>query len=157
MRWILVNVALRSDTFLLTLSVLLILAVQLIGGSNSHEGRVEVYINDEWGTVCDDTWDMDDARVICRQLGFGPPTLAPGSAYFGQGSGSILLDDVQCDGSEPSLTFCTHSGVGVHNCAHSEDAGAVCSIRYIQTSKSRQNRRTYSFLTGAKPGKQSFY
>ena len=103
-------------------------AVRLVGGGNTREGRVEIYIYNEWGTVCDDSWGMNDARVVCRQLGFGPPISAPGSAHFGQGSGSILLDDVQCDGSEPSLSSCTHNGVRVHNCQHVEDAGAVCSL-----------------------------
>ena len=78
-----------------------------------------------WGTVCDDSWDNEDANVVCRQLGFSGGR-ARGSAYFGEGTGSILLDDVQCTGSEASLAQCPHSGWGNENCGHSKDAGVIC-------------------------------
>ena len=100
--------------------------VRLVGGSNVREGRVEVNINFEWGTVCDDSWGTNDARVVCRQLSFGSPISAPGNARFGQGSGQIFLDDVHCTGSESSLASCSHRGKGMHNCMHYEDASVVC-------------------------------
>ena len=43
--------------------------VRLAGGANSTEGRVEICLNDEWGTVCDQMWDNTDAGIVCRQLG----------------------------------------------------------------------------------------
>ena len=102
-------------------------AVRLVGGSSYNEGRVEVYYNGEWGTVCDYGWDDTDAGVVCRQLGFGSSGTAIGSAGFGQGSGSILLDDVSCIGNEPILASCGHLGINVtRSCNHTKDAGMRC-------------------------------
>ena len=103
------------------------IGLRLVGGSGSWEGRVEVYHNNIWGTVCDDFWDIFDARVVCRQLGYPGAVSAPGSARFGAGSGQIWLDDVACSGSESSIIYCRHRGWGSHNCGHSEDASVVCS------------------------------
>ncbi|XP_034047246.1 immunoglobulin superfamily member 1-like [Thalassophryne amazonica] len=101
--------------------------IRLAGGSNRCSGRVEVYNNNIWGTVCDDLWDMQDAEVVCRQLHCGSPQRATIGASFGEGSDQIWLDDVDCRGSESSLAECRHRGFGEHNCGHREDAGVVCS------------------------------
>uniref|UniRef100_A0A3B1KKB3 Soluble scavenger receptor cysteine-rich domain-containing protein SSC5D n=1 Tax=Astyanax mexicanus TaxID=7994 RepID=A0A3B1KKB3_ASTMX len=101
--------------------------IRLVKGHYRCEGRVEVYLNNQWGTVCDDGWDINDGDVVCRQVGCGRAVIARSSAYFGQGSGTIYLDDVGCSGSETTLTDCSNRGIGVHNCGHQEDAGVVCS------------------------------
>ena len=99
----------------------------MVDGSTSNEGRVEVYFNNEWGTVCDDSWDDNDAEVVCRQLGLPTESArAYPRAHFGEGTGNILLDDVHCTGAENSLGECEHSGWGIENCGHYEDAGVVC-------------------------------
>ncbi|XP_072030540.1 uncharacterized protein [Amphiura filiformis] len=100
---------------------------RLVGNSNPNQGRVEVFHDNEWGTVCDDSWDANDATVICRLLGFPyGDAQAVTHAYFGQGTGQIWLDDVQCSGSEDNLLECSHNGWGVEDCVHSEDAGVIC-------------------------------
>ena len=100
--------------------------MRLGGGLNASEGRVEVYYNGTWGTVCDDGWDIVDAGVVCRELGFPGVYSAANSAFFGQGKGVIWLDDVSCSVKDTRLHSCSHKGWGVHNCGHHEDAGVVC-------------------------------
>ena len=99
--------------------------MRLVGGSGPHEGRVEVMHNGAWGTVCDIAWDMQDATVVCRQLGYGR---AVDTLFaYGGGSGPIWYNNVRCSGSEASLTQCAHSGLGVNYCDHSRDVGVICA------------------------------
>ncbi|XP_023933279.1 deleted in malignant brain tumors 1 protein-like isoform X2 [Lingula anatina] len=101
--------------------------VRLVGGDHDGEGRVEVHHNGRWGTVCDDSWDDNDARVVCRMLGYSPDDAVSFSrAHFGQGTDPILMDNVACSGNEASIEACGHNGWSSHNCAHSEDAGVSC-------------------------------
>ena len=90
---------------------------------------MEIFHNGVWGTVCDDNWDMNDAQVVCRALGHANASRALHSAYFGQGSGKIWLDDVNCLGNERSIEKCSHNGWSVHNCGHSKDASVICSSK----------------------------
>jgi len=87
---------------------------------------VEVYHNGEWGTVCDNGWDLNDAQVVCSELGLGEASAARHNAFYGQGSGDIWLENLNCVGTEWTIGNCSHRGWGIENCDHSEDAGVKC-------------------------------
>ncbi|XP_029427741.1 HHIP-like protein 1 [Rhinatrema bivittatum] len=91
------------------------------------QGRVEIHINGQWGTVCNDHFDRHAAAVVCRQLGYPSVLKVAKRAEFGEGVGlRILLDDVKCKGSEGTLLECQRSMIGQHDCTHQEDVGVVC-------------------------------
>ena len=102
--------------------------VRLVGGSGPHEGRVEINHNGVWGTVCGcRNWDLQDAMVVCRQLGYHTAVSAPRYAAFVGGTGPIWCYDVRCSGHEASLTQCGHRGLRVYYCGHWADAGVICA------------------------------
>ncbi|XP_023189205.1 uromodulin-like [Xiphophorus maculatus] len=107
-------------------------ALRLANGGSHCSGRVEIFHDRQWGTVCDDIWDNINAQVVCRQVGCGRVISATSSAHFGQGTGPIWLDNVRCAGNELQLSECQHQGFGNHNCNHGEDAGVVCEGPLVQ-------------------------
>ncbi|XP_035663827.1 uncharacterized protein LOC118407459 [Branchiostoma floridae] len=101
--------------------------IRLAGGSTPLEGRVEVRNGTgQWGSVCDDNFDLQDAHVVCRQLGFGAALEVKLAGHFGEGSGNVWLDEVACRGNETDLGDCPADSWGPSDCSHKEDVGVVC-------------------------------
>ena len=103
------------------------LSVRLRGSDVQGSGRVEVYYNGTWGTVCDNSWDIRDADVVCRMLGYTHALQATCCGKYGKGKGKIWLEGVTCTGEETNLFNCTHRGWGKNRCRHREDAGVMCA------------------------------
>ena len=114
--------------------------IRLTSGFDSNSGRVEVQYDGRWGTVCDSKWDNADAKVACQQLGLpSEAALAVTEASFGEGSGDIALDEVECFGSEQNLDECGHDSWWSHDCDHEDDAGVFCKngneLRFLNILK----------------------
>ena len=93
----------------------------------SGEGRVEIYYKGAWGTICDDDWDVDDATVVCKSLGFSLASRVSKPGEFGQGTGHIWMSNMNCHGTEDSLSQCFGTKYLPTKCVHEEDAGVVCA------------------------------
>jgi len=120
------NVALSAVALLIVLTTgRAQVRVRLVDGPSSDEGRLEVYYNGTWGTVCDDEFDDTDASVACYMLGYAYSGLSIGN-HYGAGGGTIWLDNVRCVGWEMSIASCRHNGWGRHNCRHSDDVSVSC-------------------------------
>nr|XP_034992637.1 deleted in malignant brain tumors 1 protein-like [Zootoca vivipara] len=115
--------------------------IRLVNGTSPCSGRVEVFHGSEWGTVCDDGWNLSSAQVVCRQLGCGEALSVKEAAHFGRGNDPIWLDEVRCEGTEATLHHCPLQPWGEHDCKHEEDAGVVCSeIRLVNGTNSCSGR-----------------
>ena len=105
------------------------LELRLKDGAHSCEGRVEVKHQGEWGTVNDQNWSLEEAAVVCRQLGCGAAINASRGVHFGPGIGPIWFQYIYCNGTESSLMECSYPPLKNHlpeGLSHDRDAGAVC-------------------------------
>ena len=111
------------------------MTIRLVGGLNGTIGRVEIGFNNTWGTVCDNSWDIQDALVVCHMLGYPTAVAATLRSSLSHGTGRIWLDNVTCTGIERSLDKCSHSGWGLYSssCSHNRDAGVICGGRFVSS------------------------
>uniref|UniRef100_A0A8D2LFT7 Lysyl oxidase like 4 n=1 Tax=Varanus komodoensis TaxID=61221 RepID=A0A8D2LFT7_VARKO len=112
--------------------------LRLVGPrSEAGEGRLEVLYEGQWGTVCDDDFNIHVASVACRELGYEGATNWAHSAKYGPGDGPIWLDNMRCSGTESSLAECESNGWGVTDCNHNEDASVECTGRRLTNPGSK--------------------
>ena len=103
------------------------LGVRLVGGLNDAQGRVEIYYEGQWGTICDEGWDINGGTVVCHQLGYQRAlTITNGASNFGPGNGPIQFHHVTCQGNESNLFTCLLSK-NTSACLHHQDAGVICA------------------------------
>ena len=102
----------------------------MAGGHSSSEGRIEVFYSGIWGTVCSDHFDYNDAFVVCRQAGFPGVDEIVDVTVFGSGD-RVLVDDLECSGTETNLNYCSRSHWGEHDCNISSDVGVICSKLHL--------------------------
>ncbi|CAH1253501.1 SNED1 [Branchiostoma lanceolatum] len=100
--------------------------VRLVGGNSEFEGRVEINRGGVWGTICDGNWGIQEAQVVCREIGHGGAVAAYGSAHYGQGSGTIWLNNVNCARNEDSISTCPLLSDVTNTCTHASNAGVQC-------------------------------
>uniref|UniRef100_A0A669EVN5 SRCR domain-containing protein n=1 Tax=Oreochromis niloticus TaxID=8128 RepID=A0A669EVN5_ORENI len=110
------------------LSVLYLSAdsVRLLKGSSLCSGRLQVKSNQRWSSVCEDDFDLQDAEVVCRELGCGPPSHLQGALY-GEVEAPVWSREFQCGGHESALLDCRSSGSVRSSCSPGKAAGLTCS------------------------------
>ena len=101
--------------------------MRLVNGSSPAEGRIEVFYQGKWGTVCGTNATFDLAIVACRQLGYRETVALKTNAYFGRGSGPVWLEPACYAGMNSTVVDCIHAGWGETACDHSQDVGVICS------------------------------
>ena len=108
--------------------------MRLTYSTNPFSGHVEIYANStgglhnaEWRSICDENWDILNARVVCHQLGYPDAVAALTSARYDQSTALILIENMQCLGNESDFFACAHSGISDHTCEHDQYAVVECT------------------------------
>ncbi|CAC5422959.1 Neurotrypsin,Scavenger receptor cysteine-rich type 1 protein M130,Mucin-like protein,Hemicentin-1,Thrombospondin-2,Semaphorin-5A [Mytilus coruscus] len=106
--------------------------LRLVGGNTSRDGRLEVYYNNQWGTVCDDQFDVVDARVACRQLRYSTNDVEIYTAGGASSNAKIWMDDLRCTAGNMRLEDCRRNSWTSNDCSHSEDIGIKCFGKCVE-------------------------
>uniref|UniRef100_A0A3B4B1B7 Soluble scavenger receptor cysteine-rich domain-containing protein SSC5D n=1 Tax=Periophthalmus magnuspinnatus TaxID=409849 RepID=A0A3B4B1B7_9GOBI len=101
--------------------------VKLMDGPNRCAGRVEVYKNGQWGNVCGESWDLNDASVVCQQLKCGKEHRISTAPDYGHGSGQVWVEQIECSGRETAISQCPQNPFVDRTCNITSLAGLVCS------------------------------
>lgn len=105
--------------------------VKLTGGAHRCEGRVEYFDKNQWGTLCSEAWDVNDATVACRQLNCGRAHKITTQNEYGLGNGHTWDDQIECGGMESTLAQCTHRPLTDKTCNSTAIAGVICTGQRI--------------------------
>ncbi|XP_067362994.1 scavenger receptor cysteine-rich type 1 protein M130-like isoform X2 [Channa argus] len=101
-------------------------SVRLLNGTSLCSGRLEVKSNQSWSSVCDDDFNLQEAEVVCRQLGCGAPLVFQGGLY-GELKASVWSKEFQCEGNESALLDCDSSDSARNTCSPGKAVGLTCS------------------------------
>ena len=104
--------------------------VRLVDGSTKYDGRVEVYHNGVWATVCDDRWGTDDAQVVCNALDYGKAVAAGHNKSSGQSS-----DNLHCVSADWTIVNCSHGGWRFHICHRGAYVSVNCTAGMYTDNK----------------------
>ena len=123
--------------------------VRLVEGQTPHDGRIEICLDGGWGSVCYDQWDIGDAKVVCRQLGYDgcelfawpinsmscilslfKVSLTKSSSSSSNGQTYSHLDDIDCNGNESKLSDCEYKEISGQNCDLGEEPVVTCSCKF---------------------------
>lgn len=125
--------------------------IRLVGGPVENSGRVEIFYGGVWGTVCNISWDIDDASVVCHQLGYPDALSLLGPGTFTEGEGVVWLEGIDCHGNETTLTECSLSNWGESRCDHTHDAGVVCESQEPSSSSLPMTSSDFASMPATSP------
>ena len=109
-------------------------SVRLTGGALDNEGRLEVFFDGEWGSVCNRNWGRWSGSVACKDLGYESLVKVTGTSQYNNAENiPIWLNGVQCAKNDRRIRDCAHEPVGYQPCSHDEDVGLICSGKHVHT------------------------